>query len=95
MAAVNRAVDSAPDPSPAVRLRAELAAHRDAGRSFTTAWPLAVNAALRDLRPIDQADWRAAMRSMRAVWGASYSRREWPVNLRPALFVNDREAEAA
>jgi len=92
--AVNRAVKRAPDPEPAKRLRRELHRQRDAGRPFGSAWSFALNVAVRDLSPVEQADWREAFTAMRDIWQASYSRQPWPTSCPHAPFVADEDRGA-
>jgi hypothetical protein len=72
MAAVNHAVEVAPDPEPARRMRAELARQRDAGAPFGLAWEIALYAALYEIKGKDCADWRTAFLAMRDVWAEAY-----------------------
>ena len=88
--AVNRLVESAPDPRPAVALREELQRQRDRDRPWQSAWPVAVNVALRGLEPREAVSWRVAFSSTRAFWHANYQRVAWPT--RTAPFVIDEAA---
>jgi hypothetical protein len=81
--AVNRAVDQAPDPQPAVRFRVELVRQRLLGRPWRAAWPIALNVALRDLPVLEAAEWRIALSQTRRTWEAAYCGR---LDSRP-LFV--------
>src|SRR5215207_10611902 len=88
--ATNLLVEQAPDPAPAIRLRAELERQRDAGRPWRAAWPFAVGQAVRNLSPGEAASWRRAFSETRGAWQGSYCGITWPGVSRP-MFLPDEK----
>lgn len=92
--AINQAVEHAPDPQPAIRLRIELERLRDAGRPWRVAWPIAVGGALRDLPPGEAASWRRVFNETRGAWQGSYCGIPWPVASRRLVVPDDDQLAA-
>lgn len=80
---------SAADP-PRV-LREELVRQRAGGRSFRSAWPVAVSRALAGENMHVAIFWRAVWGEQRRIWQTSYSRAPWPAKQRPALTTPELE----
>ena len=57
---------------PAVRLRHELVLARRAGCHFADAWPLAVDAAVKDEPWQSREEWQYALTATRGSWEAAY-----------------------
>lgn len=64
------------DPQPAIRLRHELAAARQAGQTFTAAWDAAMAHALETSPPRERADWRDALLATSTAWRHAYDRED-------------------
>jgi hypothetical protein len=70
----NRLIVHAPDPAPAIRLRLELQARREAGWHFDDAWSAALNTVLYDLGRKNRAEWSATLGDTRGAWESAYLR---------------------
>jgi hypothetical protein len=75
--------------TPPERLRRELERLRDRGISFTAAWPVAINVAVRGEKLASAIWWQTTFGEQRHVWRVSYSRARWPANRRPVLALFD------
>lgn len=73
-----------------VQRRAEC--RRSGAPSFRIAWPVAVHQAVSGSD--ERVEWLRIFGETRWAWAASYSRRPWPVNLRPALSLELSESES-
>lgn len=89
LSAVNRAVDAAPDPQPAVQLRLQLERLRASGRPWPSAWRQAVATVVRTLPPAEATAWRRVFSSTRGAWQGAYTGIPWPVVERSAVFLPD------
>lgn len=66
------------DPTPAIRMREELATARAAGKDFDGVWQFAILRVTRGLRGRDRKEWVEVFGEQRAVWHAAFDRDDVP-----------------